>query len=101
MDKSKTSVNEILRIEIVSSILPFVETRFDSHNFICEFIYRLPTIYANLLIKYDDTTRAHAEIANFLRYNSSKLHIQKIGESVSPDIFGTPSSCALWEKTSI
>ncbi len=82
-------------------IIKVLDREFDSHDFICEYIYRFPSSYGELLIKHNNVNSAHAEIANFLRYNSSVLNICKIGEMESADIFGTPTICALWENMSI
>lgn len=93
-------MDDILKLDIVRSILPYVDAQFDSHKFICEFIYRLPTIYGNLLIKYDDVTRAHAEIANYLRNHCRELNILKTGVKESLDIYSNYTVCSTWEKLS-
>lgn len=71
---------------------------FDTHDFIREYIYRFPYSYGELLMKHNNVTTAHAEIANFLRNNVGKLNIRKSGDSESEDIFKHRVKCANWEK---
>lgn len=79
-------------------IVNLMHNTFDSHDFICEYIYRFPSSYGDLLVKHNNTTTAHAEIANFLRDNSSALNIRKTGDTESADIFRNIAPCASWEK---
>lgn len=80
------------------NICSILKESFDSHDFISEYIFRFPSSYGDLLIKHNNVTTAHAEIANFLRLNSAQLHIRKTGEIESEDIFRHPVPCASWEK---
>lgn len=71
---------------------------FDSHDVIKKIIWSEPVSYANLLIKHENVTNAHAEISNFLRNKSNDLHIEKVNcAHKSPDIFGNDVECALWK----
>ena len=84
--------------DIFASIVNDMKNEFDSHDFIKEFIWRNPTIYGNLLIKYDNVTRAHAEISRFLLDHSRTLMIEKVGEKDSDGIFDHSTSCANWRR---
>ncbi|MGM9844491.1 MAG: hypothetical protein ACI30S_09750 [Muribaculaceae bacterium] len=85
-------------IEEFKQIIDLLQDTFDSHAFICEYINRFPTSYGKLLIKHNNVTTAHAEIANFLRNNSNELNIYKSGDTVSADIFGKITPCAKWQR---
>ena len=87
-----------MAIEEFKQIIDLLQDTFDSHTFICEYIYRFPSSYGGLLIKHNNVIMANAEIANFLRNNSNKLNIYKFGDTVSADIFGKIVPCAKWQK---
>lgn len=78
-------------------------TEFDSHDFIRKLMEKHPHVYANILLKHENVTYAHAEIGRFLINNSEegykKLSIKKIGEKISLDVFLNDTPCALWNKT--
>ncbi|MGM9814720.1 MAG: hypothetical protein ACI3ZX_01230 [Candidatus Aphodosoma sp.] len=87
-----------MAIEEFIQIIDLLQDSFDSHAFICEYIIHFPTPYGKLLIKHNNVTTAHAEIANFLRNYSNELNIYKTGDSESADIFGKITPCAKWQK---
>lgn len=87
-----------ISFEEVDHLIRLMNDTFDSHTFICEYIYRFPSSYGGLLIKHNNVTTAHAEIANFLRNKSIELNIRKVGDSESADIFGNNVPCAKWSK---
>ena len=87
-----------MNIEETLIILSVLDDNFDSHDFIREYINRLPSSYGELLIKHNNVNLAHAEIANFLRTNANILNIHRIGATESNDIFGNKAGCAKWEK---
>ncbi len=89
----------IMRLEEVREIVNRLESEFDSHKFIREFIFACTRSYGNLLVKHGNVTTAHAEIANFLRNHAEELSIEKIGEDkISKDIFGNDVPNANWRK---
>ena len=93
-------MNQEELLNACDAVVRLMPTRFDSHLFIRKFIYNFPSLYGRLLIKYDNVTNAHAEIANTLRNYSVELCIQNIdgSKSVSVDIFDNPTRCAIWYK---
>ena len=82
----------------IRSIVEKMPIVFDSHEFILRFLQFYPKSYGELLVAHNSVPLAHAEIANFLRNNSTTLAINKIGERETNDIFGNLAECAVWEK---
>lgn len=82
------------------SVIAELGEHFDSHDFIKDFIFKYPSTYGTMLIKYKSVTRTHAEIANFLRLNSTSLSILRVDDMnhKSCDIFGNLAPCAKWTK---
>ena len=81
-------------------VVKLLPEEFDSHEFIREFIFNCPQPYGRLLIKHNNVSTAHGEIANILRNNSCRLNIEQSGYKVySNDIFGRQALNALWHKT--
>ena len=82
------------------AVIKIMPSEFDSHLFIRKFIYKFPSIYGSLLIKHNNVTTTHGEIANILRNNSIRLGIEKIDEPMNPsvDIFDNLAKCATWSK---
>ena len=89
-------------IDACAAVIGMMPSQFNSHQFIRKFIYNFPSSYGKLLMKHDNVTTAHGEIANVLRNNSIKLRIQKIDEPKceSVDIFDNLATCATWSKFS-
>lgn len=87
-----------MTIDEAISICDLLADVFDSHDFIREYIYQFPYSYGELLMKHNNVTTAHAEIANFLRNNSAELNIRKAGESETEDLFRHMVKCAIWKK---
>lgn len=80
-------------------IVKLLPKEFDSHEFIRKFIFNYPQRYGQLLIKHNNVSTAHGEIANFLRNNSCRLSIeQSLYKVYSNDIFGLQKLNALWHK---
>lgn len=75
------------------------ETEFDSHDFIRKLMEKHPHVYANILLKHENVTYAHAEIGRFLSNNSNELSIKNVGQRKSLDVFLNDPPCALWNKT--
>lgn len=58
----------------------------------------MPRVYGEFLVEHNNIKTAHAEISNFLRYNSERLGIIELDKVVSSNILGKPSECASWRK---
>lgn len=89
-----------MEITEAKSVIAGLNEIFDSHDFIRAFIFKYPSTYGAMLTKHNNVITAHAEIANFLRLNSSELPIRR-AEDVnhkSDDIFGNCVPCAKWAK---
>lgn len=84
--------------ENVKAIVEDMNSVFDSHDFIKEFIWRYPTIYGEMLVKYDNVRTTHSQIGIFLLNHADALKIEKTGEDGSDDIFGHVTPCAKWKK---
>ena len=93
-------MNQEELLNACDAVIRLMPTRFDSHQFIRKFIYNFPSLYGKLLIKHDNVTTAHAEIANTLKNYSVKLCIQEVNGSkdISVDIFNNLAKCAVWYK---
>lgn len=87
-----------MTLEETVAICEMLGDKFDSHEYICKYLYQFPVSYGMLLIKHENVRNANAEIALFLTNHSSELHIRKIGETKSTDMLGNMTSCAAWEK---
>ena len=88
-----------MNIENVRETIGRLGNKFDSHAFIRKFMERYAREYGELLVKHGSVTTANAEIANYLRINSSKLNISQVEEKVdSMDVLGNVTPNALWQK---
>lgn len=89
-----------MTLEEAATVIGELDKHFDSHDFIKKFIFKYPASYGTILIKQNDVTTSHAEMANFLRHNADALSIFKIDEASnkSYDIFGNPAPCSKWVK---
>lgn len=90
-----------MEITEAKSVIAGLTDIFDSHDFIKAFILKYPSAYGTMLIKHKNVITAHAEIANYLRLNTSVLPIQRIEDvnHKSDDIFGNCVPCAKWAKS--
>lgn len=90
-----------MNINEAQQIVDLMRNRFDSHDFICEYINHFPRSYGQLLVDIDNVNTAHGHIAIFLSDNAEELHLRKIilQSYKSRNIFGNLSHCAQWEKT--
>lgn len=91
----------MINLNEISNAIEKMPTVFDSHEFILRFLQFCPSSYGELLIAHNNVALVHAEIANFLRNNSTKLGINKTGERETTDIFGNPAECAVWTKLDV
>lgn len=85
-------------ISEAKSVIELLDEGFDTHAFITAYIYHFPTSYGDLLKKHSNVTTAHAEIANFLRFHSIELHLEKLEKNTSSDIFCNQVVNTLWRK---
>lgn len=89
--------NVILR-EQAEQVIAAMDSTFDSHQFIVEFILRYPQVYLDILRIYHYTGKAHGAIAACLQEDSKALHIERQGKVRSANIFGRNTLCELWRK---
>lgn len=89
-----------MTLEEAIAVIGELDKHFDSHDFIKKFIFKYPASYGTVLIKHNDVTTSHAEMANFLRLNEDAMSILKTDEvsHKSYDIFGNPTPCSKWVK---
>ena len=94
------SSSPIMNINEAQQIVDLMQNRFDSHDFICEYINHFPRSYGQLLVDNNNVNTTHGKIALFLRTNSADLRITKIEDDnyQSYNIFGNLVHCAKWEK---
>lgn len=81
-----------------NQIIDSLDDYFDSHDFILALYMQLPAVYGSFLVEHNNVNTAHAEISNFLRYNSKDLGICELDKVTSPNIYGKPTECAAWAK---
>lgn len=88
-----------MTVLIAQNIITDFDKNFDSHRFIRELLKNYPSVYAKLLLKYNDVGRANAEIANFLRNHAVEIGITELPEqSLSVDLFLVNTLNASWQK---
>ena len=100
---NKTILTDVAEYKInydeIADIVSIMDYEFDSHQFINSFVKKYPTSYGYLLIKYDDVTSTHSQIANFLRNNAKDLQIEEdANKEKSNSIFGNEVPNAHWRK---
>lgn len=83
---------------ICINIIGCLPKQFNSHDFIRKFIDKYKMQYNQLVAKYSRLNIAHSVISNFLRNNAKSLGIEYKDKTVSKNISGKMSSCALWNK---
>lgn len=88
----------VISIEQAQRVIDVMNSSFDSHQFIIEFILQQPQAYIELLGRYGATGKAHGAIAAFLQENSHLLSITRRGKVRSQNIFGRDTLCERWEK---
>ncbi|MBQ7996925.1 MAG: hypothetical protein IJ814_04235 [Paludibacteraceae bacterium] len=88
----------VISIEQALRVIDVMNSSFDSHQFIIEFILQQPQAYIELLGRYGATGKAHGAIAACLQENSKALHIERQGKVRSANIFGRNTLCELWRK---
>lgn len=91
-------MNIVIALEVIS----YLDTEFDTHDFIRKLLERHPEVYGQSLVKHSENGGSVAtvdgEISNFLARHASDLHITKIGDVPSQNILGNISDNAKWRK---
>lgn len=91
-------MNIVIALEVIS----YLDTEFDTHDFIRKLLERHPEVYGQSLVKHSENGGSVAtvdgEISNFLARHASDLHITKIGDVPSQNILGNISDNAKWHK---
>ena len=90
----------MVTIEEAKEVIKQLPKRFDSHDFLRQYILAYTWPYLQLLKETKEVTNLHMRVGLFLKQNAEEeLSIRKVDEVVTENIFGTPSPCGLWEKT--
>jgi hypothetical protein len=93
-------------IKIALEVISYLNTEFDSHDFIRKLLEKHPEVYGRYLVKHGDNggsvATADGEIAKFLARHDNEhdnaLHIIRIGNGRSRDILDNISDNAKWHK---
>jgi len=89
-------------ITIALEVIGYLDTEFDTHDFIRKLLERHPEVYGRYLVNHGDhggsVATADGEISSFLARHASDLHITKIGDVPSSNILGNISDNAKWHK---
>lgn len=88
----------VISREQARNVIVVMNSSFDSHQFIIEFVLRYPQTYLDILRTYHYTGKAHGAIAACLQENAGTLHIVRQGKVRSANIFGRDTLCELWRK---
>lgn len=91
-------MNIVIALEVIS----YLDTEFDTHDFIRKLLERHPEVYGQSLVQHSENGGSVAtvdgEISSFLTRHASDLHISKIGDVPSANILGNISDNAKWRK---
>ena len=93
-------------ISIVLEVISYLNTEFDSHDFIRKLLEKHPEVYGRYLVKHGDNggsvATADGEISSFLASHDSNhdnaLRITKIGIVFSKNILNNITDNAKWHK---
>lgn len=89
-------------ISIASEVISYLNTEFDSHDFIRKLLEKHPEVYGRYLVDHGNVATADGEISSFLarddKDHDNVLHITRIGDVPSPNILGNITECAAWSK---
>jgi hypothetical protein len=88
---------DVIRDEIIKNI---TTEKFDSHEFIRNFIKRYEVEYVQFLHAYqkEPFRNVNAQIGKFLSEHQVSLQIKDDGVTKSPNVFGDTSQNERWEK---
>ena len=91
-------MNIVIALEVIS----YLDTEFDTHDFIRKLLERHPEVYGQSLVQHSENGGSVAtvdgEISSFLARHASDLHITRIGDVPSSNILGNISINAKWQK---
>ena len=89
-------------IKIALEVISYLNTEFDSHDFIRKLLEKHPEEYGEILVKHGrnggSVATADGEISSFLASHVDDLSISKTGEAPSKNILDKISVCATWSK---
>ena len=89
-------------ITIALEVISYLNTEFDSHDFIRKLLEKHPEVYGRYLVKHGDNggsvATADGEISNFLANHIDALQIIRNGNAYSPNILGHFTEAAAWHK---
>lgn len=93
-------------ISIASEVISYLNTEFDSHDFIRKLLEKHPEVYGRYLVKHGNNggsvATADGEISSFLASHDSNhdnaLRITKIGIVSSKNILNNITDNAKWQK---
>lgn len=91
-----------MNIVIALEVIGYLDTEFDTHDFIRKLLEKHPEVYGRYLVDHGNVATADGEISSFLarhdKDHDNVLHITRIGDVPSPNILGNITECAAWSK---
>lgn len=95
-----------MNIVIALEVIGYLDTEFDTHDFIRKLLERHPEVYGQSLVQHSENGGSVAtvdgEISSFLarhdKVHDNVLHITRIGDVPSSNILGNISINAEWQK---
>ena len=91
-------MNIVIALEVIS----YLDTEFDTHDFIRKLLEKHPEVYGRYLVDHGNLATADGEISSFLarhdKDHDNVLHITRIGDVPSSNILGNISDNAKWQK---
>lgn len=89
-------------IKIALEVISYLNTEFDSHDFIRKLLEKHPEVYGRCLVKHGENggsvATADGEISSFLASHVDDLSITKTGEAPSKNILDNITENARWHK---
>lgn len=91
-------MNIVIALEVIS----YLDTKFDSHDFIRMLLEKHPEEYGEILVKHGrnggSVATADGEISRYLADHVQFLPITRTGDTLSENILGNITECAAWSK---
>ena len=87
-------MNIVIALEVIS----YLDTEFDTHDFIRKLLEKHPEVYGRYLVDHGNVATADGEISKFLADHSTELSITRTGNALSGNILGHFTECATWSK---
>ena len=89
-------------ISIALEVISYLNTEFDSHDFIRKLLEKHPEVYGRYLVDHGNVATADGEISSFLarhdKDHDNVLHITRIGDVPSKNILNNITDNAKWHK---